>query len=108
MCSKCSNSVGGIILAVVLSLVALAVAVAVVVYVMSGEARSEETGVIGCLARYIPLQSIKIVVVVWQILTQVRMAGVGAGRSTWRQAEPVAYFGSTFVRDCARDDSARP
>lgn len=76
-CSKCSNSAGGIILAVVVIVVAVTVIVFVVLYVMSGEARIGG-GIIECLPRYIPLQSLKIVIVAWQILTQVRAVGMGS------------------------------
>lgn len=72
-CGKCpENSAGGIAVAVVLAVVVLLVAAAAVSYLMSGEAGvSRERGVIERLTQYIPLQSVKIVIVAWQILTQV-------------------------------------
>ena len=72
-CGKCpENSARGIAVAVVLAVVVLAVAAAVVSYLMSGEAGvSRERGAIECVTQYIPLQSVKIVIVAWQILTQV-------------------------------------
>lgn len=76
-CSKCSDSTGGIVLAAVLTAVALAVVGTVVSHVMSGEVRPEGAGTVGRLRRYIPLQSLKIVIVAWQILTQVRVAVLG-------------------------------
>lgn len=72
VCSKCSDSTAGIVLAAFLALAALCVAVAVVSYVMSGEHGSRGKGLAGRVARFIPLQSVKIVIVAWQILTQVR------------------------------------
>ena len=72
-CSKCSkDSAVGIVVAAILSIAALFAAVCVVWYLISGEAGlSAGQGVIGFLTRYIPLQSVKIVIVAWQILTQV-------------------------------------
>ncbi|CAM9468153.1 unnamed protein product [Ectocarpus sp. 6 AP-2014] len=71
-CSKCSeNSAGGIAVAVVLALLILFLAVAVVSYVTSGEVgMGRKGGIVERVTRYIPLQSLKIVIVSWQILTQ--------------------------------------
>eukprot|EP00903_Cladosiphon_okamuranus_P018661 g17175.t2 len=69
-CSKCSSDAGGIALAAVLAVVVLLVAVAVAVYVMSGNTGVGSKGMIERLGRYIPLQSMKVIIVVWQILTQ--------------------------------------
>ena len=50
----------------------LLVAVAVVSYLMSGETGlGAGQGVVERVTRYVPLQSAKIVIVSWQILTQV-------------------------------------
>ena len=73
-CDKCSDSTGGIVVVAVLALVALSVCIAVVMYVMSGEAGcTGRRGPLGRLFRNIPLQSVKIVIVAWQIITQVRL-----------------------------------
>ncbi|CAM9152222.1 unnamed protein product [Ectocarpus fasciculatus] len=71
-CSKCSeNSAGGIVVAVVLALLIFFLAVAVVSYVTSGEVdMGSKGGIVERVARYIPLQSLKVVIVSWQILTQ--------------------------------------
>ncbi|CAN0155578.1 unnamed protein product [Ectocarpus sp. 4 AP-2014] len=70
-CSKCSDSNSGIVVVAVLIVVNVFVGVSVVVYVMSGEAGyMGRGGLLGRLLRGIPLQSLKIVVVAWQILTQ--------------------------------------
>lgn len=71
-CKDCSNSAGGIAVAVFLAAAALSVAVVVVLYVVSGEVGDKGHKVVGRLKRYVPLQSLKIVIVAWQILTQVR------------------------------------
>lgn len=74
-CNECSNRGGGIVVAVLLVIAALFVAVAVVSYVMSGERGGGGRGLVERVARYIPLQPVKIVIVSWQILTQVRAMG---------------------------------
>ena len=75
VCNKCSSSTAGIVLAAFLAVVAaLIVAVAVVSYATSGEGNGKGQGLVERVARYIPLQSVKIVIVVWQILTQVHLA----------------------------------
>lgn len=72
-CSKSSNSTSGVVVVAVLIVVSVFVAVSVVVYVMSREAGyMERGGLLGRLLRSVFLQSVKIVIVAWQILTQVR------------------------------------
>lgn len=55
-----------------LGVAAIFVAVVVVLYVVSGEVGDKGDRFVARLKRYIPLQSVKIVIVAWQILTQVR------------------------------------
>lgn len=74
VCSKCSSSTAGVVLAVGLAVAALIAAIAVVSYATSGEGNGKGGGLVERVARYIPLQSVKIVLVAWQILTQVRWA----------------------------------
>lgn len=71
-CSECPDSIGDVVLAAVLGVVALFTVVAVVSYVVSGGGVGGGNIVIGRLTQYVPLQSVKIIVVTWQILTQVR------------------------------------
>lgn len=71
-CTKCSDGASGVAVVVLLVLAAVIVAVAVVSYVMSGESGGKGRGLVERVARYVPLQSVKIVIVSWQILTQVR------------------------------------
>ena len=73
VCNECSSSTAGVVLAVVLAVVALIVAVAVVSYATTGEGKGKGRGLVARVARYIPLQSVKIVIVAWQILTQVSL-----------------------------------
>eukprot|EP00752_Nemacystus_decipiens_P017698 g15868.t1 len=70
VCSKCSSSAAGVALAVVLAVVTLLVAGAVVSYATTGEGNGTRRGLVERVARYVPLQSVKIVIVAWQILTQ--------------------------------------
>ncbi|CAM9233132.1 unnamed protein product [Scytosiphon promiscuus] len=69
-CSKCADEAGGIVLVATVFLVALVVAATVVSYVLSGDGGGRMSGVVTRVAHFIPLQSVKIVIVVWQILTQ--------------------------------------
>ncbi|CAM9774589.1 unnamed protein product [Ectocarpus sp. 6 AP-2014] len=69
-CRTCSDSAGGIALAAALAGVGLVALVAVVSYVTSGEEDGKGRGIVERVGRYIPLQSVKIVVVAWQIMTQ--------------------------------------
>lgn len=55
----------------VFGVVALCVGAAVVSYVVSGEEQGTRRGPVARLLRNIPLQSVKIVIAAWQILTQV-------------------------------------
>lgn len=58
---------------VVLAVVAVFVGIAIVVYIMSAEVGCMgRGGPLGRLLRNIPLRSVKIIIVAWQILTQVR------------------------------------
>ncbi|CAM9601541.1 unnamed protein product, partial [Ectocarpus fasciculatus] len=69
-CRECSDSAGGIVLAVALAVVGIFAAVVVVSYVTSGKRNGRGQGIVERVARYIPLQSVKIVVVAWQVVTQ--------------------------------------
>lgn len=72
------HDAGGIALAVIISALALTALVALVLYMVSEEeafsGENEERLFVGVMRR-IPFQSIKIVIVSWQILTQVRDGG---------------------------------
>ena len=59
-------------LAIFLAVVIMLGTVAVAWYLVLGEAQHAERGLVQCLTRYVPLQSLKVIIVVWQILTQVR------------------------------------
>ncbi|CAB1118550.1 unnamed protein product [Ectocarpus sp. CCAP 1310/34] len=71
-CTKCSeNKAGGIVVIVMVAILTILAAVAVVSYVMSrDDDGGAEGGFVERVAGHIPLQSVKIVIVSWQILTQ--------------------------------------
>lgn len=73
VCSKCpETNTGGIAIAVVLAVGVLIAAAAMISYVTSGEdGMGAGCGCTERVTRYIPLQSVKIVIATWQILTQV-------------------------------------
>ena len=77
ICKRCSNSIGGIVVAIVFVLALLVAVILAVSYLLSTEL---ERGIQGraCverLMRYIPMQSVKVVIVTWQIVIQVRWSG---------------------------------
>lgn len=59
-------------LAVVLAIAAFVAAAAVVAHLISDVIEDAGRGCVGRMAKYVPLQTLKIVIVAWQILTQVR------------------------------------
>lgn len=59
-------------LAAALAAIALLAMVFLVSYLVSGKLEGTRRGVVNRIRHYIPFQSIKIVIVSWQILTQVR------------------------------------
>lgn len=71
-CSECLGAASGIVLASFLLVVIVFGAVAVASYVVLDEGADKRKGLVERVARFIPLQSLKIVIVSWQILTQVR------------------------------------
>lgn len=38
---------------------------------LSGKSETVDNGIVALVSRFVPLQSVKVVIVVWQILTQV-------------------------------------
>lgn len=71
-CNKCSeNNSLGLALLAVLGVVVFAGFVTFLVYMLSGKELSADRGILARISRIIPLHSLKIVVVVWQILAQV-------------------------------------
>lgn len=72
-CTKCVDDHGGFAIMGVVGLFVLCAAVALCMHLVSGEMEGGRRGVVHRILAHLPFQSIKIVVVVWQILTQVRI-----------------------------------
>ena len=71
-CDKCTDNTGGLVAVALVVMLTVLVGAAVFVYATSVEIGCMgRGGSLGRLFRNIPLQSVKIVIVAWQILTQV-------------------------------------
>lgn len=72
VCTKCSDNItGDIALATVGAIVFLFVVVSFISYLLSAESEDDDRGILARVTRFVPLSSVKIVIVVWQIITQV-------------------------------------
>ena len=83
-CNKCSDkTAGGITLAVILALVVLFFVAASATHLISGRMGCD---IVSRLARFVPPHSIKIIIVVWQIITKVgSIVPVCSGRANDRK-----------------------
>ena len=70
-------------LVVVVSVLSLAAFAVFLSYMVSAEWEGARHGIVARIAPYLPLQSLKIIIVAWQILTQVR---VRVTAFLWKQA----------------------
>lgn len=70
-CTKCPDRERRVVIAVVLAAVGVGAVVVIANYLVSGEMGG--TGVLDRVMRRMPLSSLKILIVAWQILTQVRV-----------------------------------
>ena len=70
-CDKCSGNTKGIIVASIFAAVFVSVVVAIVWHLMSSETRGTNRGIVNYVTRRVPIQAVKIIIVAWQILTQV-------------------------------------
>ena len=71
-CRECYDSTVVILIATVLTVLVAAVALAIFWYLVSVKGVDAERGIMDCVTQRIPMHSVKIIIVVWQILTQVR------------------------------------
>lgn len=97
-CSKCSNGNLAVVI-VALGIVSLA-AFALVWHMVSLEQGDNKWGIFSRVEAILPLQSIKIVVVAWQIVTQVNTPGIprcGHGRNTWQSLHSGLHVPRTFL-----------
>ena len=72
-CRECPDRTLEIAIVVIVALLASSVSLGVVSYLVSTEVVGAGQGIVARLKERIPKESIKIIVVMWQILTQVRM-----------------------------------
>lgn len=70
-CTKCIENVWGIIVATIFLALSVIITFAAVKYLLSVEIGARQ-GILARILRRVPLQSVKIIIVAWQILTQVR------------------------------------
>lgn len=70
-CTKCTENVWGIIVATIFLALSAIITFAAVKYLLSVEIGARQ-GILARILRRVPLQSVKIIIVAWQILTQVR------------------------------------
>lgn len=76
-CNKCPDTSGpGVGLITALGAVGVVGFFAFLTYMLSGEERSADRGIVARISRFIPLHSLKIIIVVWQIITQVETSSV--------------------------------
>ena len=71
-CQKCSDGTKGIAITLVIMVLLIAFGLAISSYLVSAEVGGAGRGIVDRAMRWVPMQSIKIIVVAWQILTQVR------------------------------------
>lgn len=70
-CTKCMDSGGSAAITSVVAVLGLGAIIILYMYLQSGEMDGARDGIIQRVTKRLPLQSLKIIVVVWQILTQV-------------------------------------
>ena len=95
-CGECFDRTTVIVTATVLLGLALGVVIAIISYLVSAEVADARRGIIDYMMQRIPLQSLKIIIILWQILTQVRTANEGRDRyrlrigfwGVWARIEP--------------------
>ena len=78
ICKRCSNSIGGVVVAIVFVLAFLVAVILAVSDLLSTELDrgTQRRACVERLMRYIPMQSVKVVIVTWQIVIQVRWSGL--------------------------------
>lgn len=70
-CTKCMDSDGSAAIISVIAVLVLGAIIVLYMHLVSGEMDGAREGIIHRVTKRLPVQSIKIIVVVWQILTQV-------------------------------------
>ena len=73
-CSRCSGTATGIVVISIIILACVVVGIALALHLLSGSMESTERGLVDRIIRIVPVQAVKIIIVAWQIVTQVRPA----------------------------------
>ena len=73
-CSRCSGTTTGIVVISIIILACVVVGIALALHLLSGSMESTERGLVDRIIRIVPVQAVKIIIVAWQIVTQVRPA----------------------------------
>lgn len=68
----CADKTGALVLVIIATILAMVVLAAFFSYLIFGERERVRLGFVSHVKRCIPVHTIKIIIVVWQILTQVR------------------------------------
>lgn len=92
-CEECSDSGAGIAITVIVGFVVAVLSVGTLIFMLSGEDNKPARGRRGVVFSWMRrLHSLKIIIIVWQILTQVKSVGVrwtsytSHSRSDWDDA----------------------
>ena len=72
VCTPCTARDWGLAVACVVGVVSLVLGIGIVSYLVSPDTRGSGRGLVDRVSRQIPLHSLKIIIVAWQIVTQVR------------------------------------
>ena len=70
-CTKCTDSGASIAIISVVIVLGLGAIIVLYMHLVSGEMSGAREGIVQRVTKRLPVQSIKIIVVIWQILTQV-------------------------------------
>lgn len=73
-CNECYDRDSGIALAAVVAVIAMVACAMFLVYMMSTELDGPSRKFLAVMTKHTPMQTIKIIIVAWQILTQVSTA----------------------------------
>ena len=70
-CRECSDRTVSMAIAIVLAVLALACGLGIIFYLVYIEEGDTEQGIVDRIKRRVPMQPLKIIIVLWQIITQV-------------------------------------
>lgn len=100
-CTRCSGNIWGKMAAGVAAVATICIAFAALTYITSVEKTEARLGITGRLLRLMPIHSIKIIIVAWQILTQVNK-GHMHGNSRFKK-DNVTHLNTSIIRVLANE-----